>query len=425
MKKIKILWLSNVDLTNKSPNQSGTWIHSMYKAVTESGAVEVCANITTTSKGSYYSVVENGTAHHYVPNNDMRPNSKPSSSAKEYVVSVILENVPDIIHVWGLELPWGLIMGDKRLADFKKLLEIQGIKSVCADSNYYWAGLSQDEFVSMRSLLQKIVPIRRLERTQKKYKEWQKVEKEILGNIDNINTQSDWVRSVLPSIADMSNKIIHKTGIILRDSFIKSAPWIEVHEENEDPILFTTTSSLPYKGLHVTLKALSLLRIKYPTIKLYVAGMKSWNPNLIRGGYTKYIYNLVKELNLEDAVVFLGNINEEEMKKYMYQADVFVISSFVESYCLALAEGLAIGVPTVASYSTALTELINNGENGLLYPVGDYYICASKISYILDNFEFAKKISDKSSTSYRKHRSNDNAVKMQLDTYQAIIRNCK
>ena len=416
-----ILWLSNVDLLDKNPNHSGTWIHSMFHALSQSSEIKVCANITFTTSSKFICKEEEGVYHHYVPRKESTQKNYPTKSAVNYVVDAILNVNPDLIHVWGMELYWGLIMGDKRLQDIKKLLEIQGIKSIYSENQYFMGGLSYKDIKKMRSFVQRFLPLRRIESIQSSFHDWGVAEKLMLKYIPNINTQSEWVRNVMPTLADSNALIMFNTGIILRDSFTKSTPWYQVYNCKGGPVLFTTTSPIPYKGLHVTIKAFKILKATHPDAILKIAGMDAWKPNLIRGGYNKYIYSLIKELKIENSVIFLGNLNETEMQKQMYHSNVFILSSFIETYCLALAEALAIGLPCVAAYSTALPELIEDGENGLLYPVGDYYMCASKICSILNNFDFAKTLSEKASNGYRKTKSAELAISLQVQTYLTIL----
>lgn len=418
-KILKVLWLSNVDLLDEKPNKSGTWIHSMFKMLKKNkDGIEVCANITFTSQKKYLKKKVENVSHYYVPEKKTKSDGYPSQEIIDYVVAAIKNENPTILHIWGMETCWGLITRDQRLKDYVKLLEIQGIKSICSYDYSFFGGLSCSEIRKMRTIAQWLLPIYRMEAFQKKFARWELAEQEILQGVNHINTQSEWVRSVMSSLN--KNLTIHNTGIILRDSFIKEKPWNEVHKENEDPVIFTTTSPEPRKGFHVTFDAFKLVKNIYPNAKLYVAGMSKWKPNLFRGGYNKYIYNRIKDLNIEDSVMFLGNLGEAELLENMYLADVFVISSFIETYCLALAEALAVGVPIVSSYSSALPELVRHGETGFLVPMGDKYDCAAKIELLLSDNNLKYKFSHAASSSYRIEKDAKEIVTGQISTYKEI-----
>lgn len=70
-----------------------------------------------------------------------------------------------------------------------------------------------------------------------------------------------------------------------------------------------------------------------------------------------------------DVVTFLGNL--QAVEEVLAGADLFLLPSENESFGLAALEALACEVPVVASNAGGLPEVIDHGENGLLYAVGD------------------------------------------------------
>lgn len=213
---------------------------------------------------------------------------------------------------------------------------------------------------------------------------------------------------------------IERTGIILRDGYMKSEQWHIRHQYKDKPVLFTIANA-PRKGLHVTMKAVAIIKEIYPDVELRVAGMNRPQKSFYKGGYGSYIRKLVEELGLEANVIFLGFIEEQKLIENLYQSDVFIISSFIETYSLALAEALALGVPSVASYSSALPELIENGRTGFLYPMGDEYMCAHYVIKLLSDRNLSNCISQNSSTWYRKERSAESVTNLQVSIYKKII----
>jgi N-acetyl-alpha-D-glucosaminyl L-malate synthase BshA len=70
-----------------------------------------------------------------------------------------------------------------------------------------------------------------------------------------------------------------------------------------------------------------------------------------------------------DAVTFLGNI--AAIEEVLTGSDLFLLPSESESFGLAALEALACGVPVVASRAGGIPEVVRQGVDGLLYPVGD------------------------------------------------------
>jgi N-acetyl-alpha-D-glucosaminyl L-malate synthase BshA len=69
------------------------------------------------------------------------------------------------------------------------------------------------------------------------------------------------------------------------------------------------------------------------------------------------------------AVTFLGNIAAVE--EVLVGADLFLLPSESESFGLAALEALSCSVPVVASTAGGIPEVVRDGVDGLLYPVGD------------------------------------------------------
>lgn len=147
------------------------------------------------------------------------------------------------------------------------------------------------------------------------------------------------------------------------------------------------------KNFPLLIRAFSLVAKDYPEVKLKIYGEGN-----LRGDYEKLIQNL----NLEKRVLmpgFADNIYTE-----MRQAGMFVLSSDFEGIPNALIEAMSVGLPCVSTDCSGggARLLINNGENGLLVPTGDAEKMAEAIKKILDDTEFAKKISDNAMLIYKR-----------------------
>jgi N-acetyl-alpha-D-glucosaminyl L-malate synthase BshA len=70
-----------------------------------------------------------------------------------------------------------------------------------------------------------------------------------------------------------------------------------------------------------------------------------------------------------DAVTFLGNVMAVE--EVLTGADIFLLPSESESFGLAALEALACEVPVIASRAGGIPEVVRDGVDGLLFPVGD------------------------------------------------------
>jgi N-acetyl-alpha-D-glucosaminyl L-malate synthase BshA len=94
---------------------------------------------------------------------------------------------------------------------------------------------------------------------------------------------------------------------------------------------------------------------------------------------------LCRELKICEAVKFLGK--QEAVEELFAISDLMILPSESESFGLAALEAMACHVPVLASDAGGLPELIENGVNGYMCPVGDVSSMAKFAKKILVNDE--------------------------------------
>jgi N-acetyl-alpha-D-glucosaminyl L-malate synthase BshA len=78
---------------------------------------------------------------------------------------------------------------------------------------------------------------------------------------------------------------------------------------------------------------------------------------------------LAHDLGIHSKIHFMGK--QERVNELLPLADILLMPSELESFGLAALEAMACKVPSVATRVGGVPELIDDGETGLLYPVGD------------------------------------------------------
>lgn len=142
-------------------------------------------------------------------------------------------------------------------------------------------------------------------------------------------------------------------------------------------------------GSPVVLATGRLTREKdYPTLlRAFKTVIQSSNARLVilgEGEERTSLEGLVRELYLQDVVSLPGYTKNPY--PYMAQADVFVLSSQLEGLPAVLIEALACGTPVVSTdCPSGAREILNDGEYGVLVPVGDSDRLASAIAKALRN----------------------------------------
>ena len=111
---------------------------------------------------------------------------------------------------------------------------------------------------------------------------------------------------------------------------------------------------------------------------------------------------LVKELHLEHRVRFLGPKPHTQLRSIYASADFFAAPSVtakggdVEGFGLVILEAMASGLPVIASQSGGITDIIRDGENGLLAQERNEKQLAALINRLISQPRLARKLSQAS-----------------------------
>lgn len=86
-------------------------------------------------------------------------------------------------------------------------------------------------------------------------------------------------------------------------------------------------------------------------------------------------------LGISEKVTFTGFVREIE--RLEAALDIAVITSEQEALCLSILESMIAGIPAVGTDSGGVAEVIRDGENGYLVPVGDFHALAMRLEELL------------------------------------------
>ncbi|EST39601.1 GDP-mannose-dependent alpha-(1-2)-phosphatidylinositol mannosyltransferase [Streptomycetaceae bacterium MP113-05] len=118
----------------------------------------------------------------------------------------------------------------------------------------------------------------------------------------------------------------------------------------------------PRKGLPVLMKALPRILKELPGTRVLIAG---------RGDADEALAHLPDE-SLRDRVEFLGMVSDEEKARLLRSVDLYVApNTGGESFGIILVEAMSSSAPVLASDLDAFAQVLDGGEAGELFPVGD------------------------------------------------------
>jgi glycosyltransferase involved in cell wall biosynthesis len=94
---------------------------------------------------------------------------------------------------------------------------------------------------------------------------------------------------------------------------------------------------------------------------------------------------LVIDRGLTRQVHFLGWIDRNTLVERYHQADLFVTATTWEGMPNTVLEGMACGLPVVATRASGLEELVREGVNGYLVNINDPAALAERIALLINN----------------------------------------
>jgi len=146
------------------------------------------------------------------------------------------------------------------------------------------------------------------------------------------------------------------------------------------------------KHLDILVQAWKIVIEQHPSAHLVLVGPAAQGA----ANSEQEIEGLIKELGLENSVTCPGLIlqNSATLPLYYQACNVFVMPSLFEAQRIVTMEAMASGKPVVASISSALPELVEDGVNGLLFKPLDVDDLAKKLLEILGSPEKAQKMGE-------------------------------
>ncbi|BCU66915.1 glycosyl transferase [Sulfolobales archaeon HS-7] len=154
--------------------------------------------------------------------------------------------------------------------------------------------------------------------------------------------------------------------------------------KDDDKVVVVVGRMDPIKSQDVAIKAINNV-----DAKLVVVGNGSFTSSSLghdkASVWANHLKGLVKELHLENKVIFTGYASESRLSALYQRADVVVLPSNLEGFGLVVCEGWSFEKPVVVSRGAGASELVIEGGNGYTFTPGDWKELAEKIKLALTN----------------------------------------
>jgi len=153
------------------------------------------------------------------------------------------------------------------------------------------------------------------------------------------------------------------------------------------PLLLFVGRIIRQKGLEYAVKAMPLILEKHPDARFVIIG---------RGNRLSHVKRLVKQMGLEDSVVFPGFVPESELFEALGSCDVFILPSLWEVLPISILEAMSCGRPIVCTTAGGNAELVRNGFNGFVVSKRSPEQLSDAVIKLLDDDSLRKRMGENS-----------------------------
>lgn len=183
---------------------------------------------------------------------------------------------------------------------------------------------------------------------------------------------------------------------------IESVPF-----DSKEKIIIMAAYLNENKAPNLLLRAWKEIKDKYKDWSLYILG---------NGEIAKY-KKISREMGLEDTVHFTGYVVGKEKENYFKKASIYCMCSYEEGFPMVVLEAWAYGINVVTTPVGGLPDVLEDGKNALVFSFGDWEGLARRISYLIDNEDKRRMMSNYSREYVYNHFSLQKVNEMLTNLY--------
>ena len=324
------------------------------------------------------------------------------NNIKQSFIKAVNDFQPDIIHCFGSEWTYGMIVED---VSIPVVIHMQGFL------NIYYPSVRMN--IKEKCKWQNVLDIRYLI-SRMIVKRWEescmRLERKIMSSNSYFMGRTEWDNMIVRHYSPGSHYF--HVPELLRPLFHKNAgSW---RYKSGQKIRILTVSQADFrKGIDMTLYVCRILReLTDLAFEWRIAGNRD------------YLEDAEKRTGIkcsEVGINFLGHIPEEQIIQELQEATLFIHPSLIDNSPNSICEAQIIGCPVIATNVGGVGSLVKNGETGFLYPYNEPHTLAFRIADLGKNASLLTKVSENEvHTALARHNPTIVAERV-WNVYQEII----
>lgn len=326
--------------------------------------------------------------------------------AKAELLRVIEDFHPDVIQCFGSEWPYGAIAED---VDLPVVIHMMGFLNVYYLSIHMARGESEQN--NGKGVKQALHSLTRHGRTKETTEDRCKAaERRVMASNRFFFGRTQWDKNIVRYYSPGS-WYFHVPEAIKPWIYDAAGQW--KYHKRDRIRLFTLSSADDRKGNEIILRTAEILKnLVGLDFEWRVAGHREFFP------YFEQRTGIRKE---EVNVGLLGMIGNKEIIEELKAADFFVHPSIMDNSPHAVCEAQLAGCPVIASNVGGISDLVEDGETGFLYPYNEPHTLAFMIANLRKEEKLLSEISEKEVRTARKRHDPETIIKRMIEAYETII----
>lgn len=188
-----------------------------------------------------------------------------------------------------------------------------------------------------------------------------------------------------------------------------------LHRNGDGPVnLLFVGRFNAFKNVEMLIEAIAHLKaMGVDNFELYLVG---------EGERRVQIERLISEKGLTKQAHLLGWVDREAIVEHYRRADLFVTATTWEGMPNTVLEGMACGLPVIATRASGLEELVHDGVNGYLVNINDTLSMADRLAVLINNPYERKRMSKESRRIAEQEFAWEYITEAYLGIYERILK---
>jgi len=187
---------------------------------------------------------------------------------------------------------------------------------------------------------------------------------------------------------------------------------------DSQPVVGIVGNLKEWKGQETVVRAVSLVKAKYPTIVCLLVGDTAEDDRY----YEERIRRVVTDNAMERNIVFTGY--QENVADFTNVMDIVIhASELPEPFGRVLLEAMAMKKPLIGARAGAVTEIIDEGVTGSTFTPGNWSELASRITELLEDGSRAQRLGECGFRRLVEHFNISRNIETTTNVYKEVLQN--